>query len=78
MWPKLLRLTNAQIQIKNGKILDKVHDHIPDKVYHQILNDVTRSSGHLPPDSTEADIELFHSELTKIICWVLHRHPQMK
>ncbi|KAK0157861.1 hypothetical protein PV328_011551 [Microctonus aethiopoides] len=77
LWPKLLRLTNAQIQIKNGKILEKIHDHIPDKVYHQIINDVTRSSGHLPPDSTEADIELFHSELTKIICWVLHRHPQM-
>ncbi|XP_011299098.1 TBC1 domain family member 20 isoform X1 [Fopius arisanus] len=75
LWPKLLRIDDEKT-LDTSELSD-VHKKIANSVYEQILKDVTRSGGHLPPDSTEEDYEIFHRKLTQIICGVLHRHPEL-
>ncbi|XP_057333825.1 TBC1 domain family member 20 isoform X2 [Microplitis mediator] len=76
LWPKILRLTDNESN-KVGEELDSIHTLIPDEIYQQILKDVARSGSHLPHNATKSEIDTFHNELTKIICWVLHKHPNM-
>ncbi|XP_008549043.1 TBC1 domain family member 20 isoform X2 [Microplitis demolitor] len=76
LWPKILRLTDNESN-KVGEELDSIHTLIPDEIYQQILKDVARSGSHLSHNATKSEIDTFHNELTKIICWVLYKHPNM-
>ncbi|KAH0534845.1 TBC1 domain family member 20 isoform X2 [Cotesia glomerata] len=76
LWPKILRLTDDELNYV-GEELNDIHTHIPDEVYQQILKDVARSGSHLPTNATDTEMANFHNDLTRIICWVLHRHPNM-
>ncbi|XP_063993796.1 TBC1 domain family member 20 isoform X2 [Diachasmimorpha longicaudata] len=75
LWPKLLRIDEGRAV--DTSELPQVHEKISDGVHQQILKDVARSGGHLPADSSETDYETFYRQLTQIICWVLHRHPEL-
>lgn len=58
--------------------LETIYTKIPNEVYQQILKDVARSGSHISPTATEEETEHFQDQLTQIICWVLHRHPELK
>lgn len=76
LWPQLLR-----IEEKNVPSIDEIHEihtKLVDNVYQQILKDVARSGGHLPADATELEHKEFQDKLVQIICWVLHKHPELK
>ncbi|XP_015610596.1 TBC1 domain family member 20 [Cephus cinctus] len=75
LWPRLLGLSDEEPVPVEG--LETVHTLLPDEIYQQILKDVARSSGHLSSRATEEEIEIFHEELTQLICWVLHRHTYL-
>ncbi|XP_033208973.1 TBC1 domain family member 20 [Belonocnema kinseyi] len=75
LWPKLLRLPDQELPFVGG--LETVHTRIPSEVYQQILKDVARSGGHLSPKATVQEIQLFHEELTQLMCWVLYRNPHL-
>jgi len=58
--------------------LETVHTCIPNEVYQQIVKDVARSGSHIPQNATEKETENFQEQLTQLMCWVLHRHTQLK
>ncbi|KAL2712610.1 TBC1 domain family member 20 [Vespula squamosa] len=75
LWPKILRLSMDEIVPVEG--LETIYTKIPNEVYQQILKDVARSGSHISPSATEEETEHFQDQLTQIICWVLHRHPEL-
>ncbi|XP_047350218.1 TBC1 domain family member 20 [Vespa velutina] len=75
LWPKILRLSMDEIIPVEG--LKTIYTKIPNEVYQQILKDVARSGSHISPTATEKETEHFQDQLTQIICWVLHRHPEL-
>lgn len=77
MWPKLLRLAQLeQTALVDG--LETVHTYIPNEIYQQILKDVARSGSHISQSATEKETESFQEQLTQLMCWVLHKHSQLK
>lgn len=58
--------------------LETVHTRIPNEVYQQILKDVARSGSHISQNATEKETENFQEQLTQLMCWVLHRHSELK
>ncbi|XP_043288689.1 TBC1 domain family member 20 [Venturia canescens] len=76
VWPRLLGLDDEEA-LKNDQILDITTTRVPDDVYQQILKDVARSGGHLAVGASEKELENFQSEMTQLICWVLHRHSRL-
>lgn len=58
--------------------LECVYTLIPNEVYQQILKDVARSGSHIPVTATQEDTDIFQKELTQLICWVLHKQPELK
>lgn len=58
--------------------LETVHTRIPNEVYQQILKDVARSGSHISQNATEKETESFQEQLTQLMCWVLHRHSELK
>ncbi|KAI4504246.1 hypothetical protein M0802_000717 [Mischocyttarus mexicanus] len=75
LWPKILRLSKEKIvPVDELKI---ICTKIPNEVYQQILKDVARSGSHISPTATEEETEHFQNQLTQIICWVLHKHPEL-
>ena len=76
LWPRLLRLPDKELPTVMG--LETVHTHISSEVYQQILKDVARSGGHLPPSATDQEIQVFQDEMTQLISWVLFRNPHLK
>lgn len=76
LWSKLLRLPDKDLPFVVE--LGTVHTRISSEVYQQILKDVARSGGHLSPSATDQEIEIFHEELTQLMCWVLYRNPDLK
>lgn len=58
--------------------LETVHTYIPNEIYQQILKDVARSGSHVSQNATEEETENFQEQLTQLMCWVLHRHSQLK
>ncbi|KAK2587099.1 hypothetical protein KPH14_002865 [Odynerus spinipes] len=75
LWPKILRLPKDELMPVDG--LETIHTKVPKEVYGQILNDVARSRGHISQTATEEEVKHFQDQLTQIICWVLHRHPEL-
>jgi len=71
-----LRLAQLELAPVNG--LETVHTYIPNEIYQQILKDVARSGSHISQNATEKETENFQEQLTQLICWVLHRHSQLK
>lgn len=76
LWPKLLRIEEKDTP--SNEELEEIHTLVADSVYQQILKDVARSGGHLPPEATELEHKEFQDKLVQIICWVLHKHPELK
>ncbi|XP_034933746.1 TBC1 domain family member 20 [Chelonus insularis] len=76
LWPKILKIRDIEL-IERNEELKMINSKIPHNIYQQILNDVSRSGSHLMPNASEAEIIKFHDELTKMICWVLVRHPNL-
>ncbi|KAI4493740.1 hypothetical protein M0804_001916 [Polistes exclamans] len=75
LWPKILRLSKEKIVPIDE--LETIYTKIPNEVYQQILKDVARSGSHISPTATEEETEHFQNQLTQIICWVLHKHPEL-
>jgi len=59
-------------------VLETIHTCIPNEVYQQIVKDVARSGSHIPQNATEEETENFQEQLTQLMCWVLHKHTQLK
>ncbi|XP_066594722.1 TBC1 domain family member 20 [Prorops nasuta] len=75
LWPKMLRLSKEE-PVSEDK-LNIIHTCIPNDVYQQILKDVARSGSHIGENAKEEDTKVFHEELTRLICWVLHKNPDL-
>jgi len=71
-----LRLVQEKSEPVDG--LETIHTYIPNEVYQQILKDVARSGSHISHNATEKETESFQEQLTQLMCWVLHRHSQLK
>lgn len=71
-----MRLVQEEFTSVNG--LETVHSCIPNEVYQQILKDVARSGSHISQNATEEETESFQEQLTQLMCWVLHRHSELK
>lgn len=71
-----MRLVQEKSEPVDG--LETIHTYIPNEIYQQILKDVARSGSHISHNATEKETENFQEQLTQLMCWVLHRHSQLK